>query len=101
MLKEIAYKEIITGDPKMKNVLTSYIGKRKLTMRILLHRFKRLINAFSKKVKNHDLAVALYFMYYNFMRIHKTLRVTLTMTAGVTNKLWYIINLERLLEYSL
>jgi len=67
-------------------------------MRMNMRRFTRLTNAFSKKVENHAHAIALHFMYYNFVRIHKTLRVTPAMAAGITKKLWEIEDLALLLE---
>lgn len=94
------HKEIITGNPKRKHISTSYIERQNLTLRMSLRRFTRLTNAFSKKVENHAHAVALHFMYYNFVRIHKTLRVTPAMAAGITSKLWSIEDLARLLENS-
>ncbi len=63
-----------------------------------MRRFTRLTNAFSKKVENHALAVALFTTYYNFVRIHKTLRVTPAMAAGVTNKLWDVSDIVKVLE---
>lgn len=93
-----ALKTPITGRPKMKHVSTSYVERQNLTMRMSMRRFTRLTNAFSKKVANHAHAVALHFMYYNFVRIHKTLRVTPAMAAGITKKLWDVEDLARLLE---
>lgn len=66
-------------------------------MRMSMRRFTQLTNAFSKKIKNHMHAIALHFMYYNFVRIVKTLRVTPALTAGVTNKMWSISDLVALL----
>lgn len=83
-----ARKERVRGNPDPKHVSTSYVERQNLTMRMHMRRFTRLTNAFSKKVENHAHAVAIHFMYYNFARIHKTLRVTPAMAAGVTNKLW-------------
>lgn len=91
-------KTPITGNPKLKNVSTSYVERQNLTMRMNMRRFTRLTNAFSKKVSNHAHAIALHFMYYNFVRIHKTLRVTPAMAAGITKKLWEIQDLALLLE---
>lgn len=76
------------GSPKSKDISTSYVERQNLTMRMSMRRFTRLTNAFSKKYENHCHALALYFMYYNFIRIHKSLRVTPAMAAGLTNKLW-------------
>ena len=85
-----ARKTRIEGDPDPKHVSTSFAERQNLTMRMQMRRFTRLTNAFSKKVENHAHAVALHFMYYNFVRIHKTLRVTPAMAAGVTDRLWEI-----------
>ncbi len=93
-----ACKTVVTGDPKAKHISTSYVERQNLTMRMSLRRFTRLTNAFSKKIENHAHAVALHFMYYNFVRIHKTLRVTPAMAAGISKKLWSIEDLARLLE---
>jgi IS1 family transposase len=78
---------IVTGDPDGEKISTSYVERQNLTMRISMRRFTRLTNAFSKKVENHVHAIAIYFMHYNFSRIHQTLRVTPAMAAGVTDKL--------------
>ena len=91
-------KTPIMGNPKIKDVSTSYVERQNLTMRMGIRRFTRLTNAFSKKVENHAHAVALHFMYYNYVRIHKSLRVTPAMAAGLTTKLWSIEDLARLLE---
>lgn len=92
------HKEVIMGNPKLKHISTSHIERQNLTMRMSLRRFTRLTNAFSRKVENHAHAIALHFMYYNFVRIHKTLRVTPAMAAGITKKLWSIQDLALLLE---
>lgn len=83
-----AKKIKITGNPVKKDVSTSYVERQNLTMRMSMRRFTRLTNGFSKKVENHAHAVALHFMYYNFGRIHKTLRVTPAMEAGVSDHVW-------------
>ena len=93
-----AFKQVVTGDPKAKHISTSYVERSNLTMRMNIKRFARLTLAFSKKVVNHAHAVALHFMYYNFVRIHKTLRVTPAMAAGISKKLWSIEDLAKLLE---
>src|SRR4051794_18008956 len=83
-----ARKETIEGNPDPAHVSTSYAERQNLTMRMHMRRFTRLTNAFSKRVENHFYALAIYFVFYNFVRIHKTLRVTPAMAAGVTDKLW-------------
>lgn len=83
-----AIKETIQGKPDPVHISTSYVERQNLTMRMSMRRFTRLTNGFSKKVENHAYALSLYFMFYNFVRIHKTLKVTPAMEAGVTEKLW-------------
>lgn len=89
--------KVISGHPKFAHVSTSYIERQNLTMRMGMRRFTRLTNGFSKKVENHAHAIALHYMYYNFCRIHKTLRYTPAMAAGVTSKLWAIEDIINLL----
>ena len=84
------------GDPK--HISTSYVERSNLTMRMSMRRFTRLTNAFSKKVENHAATVALYFMYYNFVRVHQTLRVTPAMEAGVTDHVWTVEEIVALLD---
>lgn len=91
-------REIVTGDPDPKHISTSYVERQNLTMRMSMRRFTRLTNAFSKKAENHIAAVALYFMYYNFGRVHQTLRVTPAMEAGVANHVWSIEEIVGLLD---
>ena len=79
---------VITGNPNRKHISTSYAERQNLTMRMSMRRFTRLTNGFSKKVENLAHAVSLYFMYYNFARIHQTLRVTPAMEAGVSDHVW-------------
>ena len=86
------------GNPDIAHVSTSYVERQNLTMRMHMRCFTRLTNAFSKKVENHAHAVALHMMYYNFVRIHKTLRVTPAMAAGVTDRLWEIADIAKLVE---
>ncbi len=88
----------ITGRPERRHVSTSYVERQNLTMRMHMRRFTRLTNGFSKKVENHIAAVSLHFMYYNFVRIHTTLKVTPAMAAGVTDRLWEVEDIVRLLE---
>jgi len=92
-----AHKEAISGDPDMDHVSTSYVERQNLTMRMSIRRFTRLTNAFSKRVENHMHAVALHYMHYNFVRIHKSLRMTPAMAAGVTEHLWEIEDIVALL----
>jgi hypothetical protein len=85
--------------PDMNLVSTSYVERQNLTMRMSMRRFTRLTNGFSKKVENHMHAIALHFMYYNFARIHKTLRCSPpAMAAGVSNTLWSIEDIVALLD---
>ena len=93
-----ARKDDIKGNPDPKHISTSYIERQNLTMRMSMRRFTRLTNAFSKKVENHSCAVALHYMHYNFCRIHKSLRVTPAMEAGVTDHIWSIEEVAGLLE---
>jgi IS1 family transposase len=88
----------ITGKPDAKHVSTSYVERQNLTMRMHMRRFTRLTNGFSKKIENHVAAISLHFMYYNFVRIHQTLRITPAMAAGVTDRVWEIADIVRLLE---
>jgi IS1 family transposase len=80
----------IKGNPAYEDVSTSCAERQNLTMRMGMRRFTRLTNAFSKKVENHEAAVALHFMYYNFCRVHQSLRVTPAMAAGVADHVWEI-----------
>lgn len=89
-------KEIVTGRPDKKHISTSHVERQNLTMRMCMRRFTRLTNGFSKKIENHSYAIALHFMYYNFVRIHKTLQVTPAMEAGITKHLWSIEDLAKL-----
>jgi hypothetical protein len=82
-----AIKTPIEGQPDPKHISTSYVERSNLTMRMSMRRFTRLTNAFSKKVENHVHALSLYFVSYNFMRIHKSLRVSPAMAAGIATTL--------------
>jgi len=93
-------REIIDGNPDPNHISTSYIERANLTMRMGMRRFTRLTNAFSKKIENHAAAVALHMMHYNFVRIHQTLRITPAMAAGVTDRVWEIVDIVALLEAS-
>jgi IS1 family transposase len=81
-------KEVMAGNPETGHISTSYAERQNLTMRMSMRRFTRLTNAFSKKVENLAHAASLHFMFYNFGRIHKTLRLTPAMEAGVTDHVW-------------
>lgn len=93
-----AEKHRITGQPAVEHISTSYVERQNLTMRMGMRRFTRLTNAFSKKVENLAAAVALHFMYYNFGRIHRTLRVTPAMEAGVSDHVWTLEEIAKLVN---
>ncbi len=88
----------VTGNPDRRHISTSYAERQNLSMRMHMRRFTRLTNAFSKKIENHQHALALYFMYYNFCRIHQTLRVTPAMEAKVADRVWDIRDIVNLLH---
>ena len=90
-------KYAVTGCPDEKHVSTSYVERANLTIRMSLRRFTRLTNAFSKKLENHTAALGLFHAHYNLCRIHKSLRVTPAMAAGVTTRVWEIADLVALL----
>ncbi len=91
-------KKRIIGKPVAEQVSTSYVERQNLTMRMHMRRFTRLTNAFSKKMENHCYAIALHFVYYNFGKIHKTLRVTPAMEAGLTKDVMSIEEIVRLAD---
>jgi IS1 family transposase len=93
-----ARRGCVIGNPDPKHISTSYAERANLTMRMHMRRFTRLTNAFSKKVENHACAVALHAMYYNFVRLHQTLKVTPAMAARVTDRLWEMGDLVEMLE---
>jgi IS1 family transposase len=93
-----AEKHRIEGNPDPRHVSTSYAERSNLTIRMHNRRFTRLTNAFSKKIENHAHSVALMMTYYNFVRIHKTLRVTPAMAAGVTDRLWEVSDIVALMD---
>jgi IS1 family transposase len=93
-----AIKTPIQGNPDMAHVSTSYAERNNLNVRMHSRRMTRLTNAFSKKMENHAHAMALHFFYYNFVRIHKTLKTTPAMAAGVTDRLWEIGDMVNVLE---
>ncbi len=88
---------VVAGNPDPKHISTSYVERQNLTMRMSMRRFTRLTNAFSKKIENHEAAIALHFMHYNYCRVHKTLRVTPAMEAGLSNHVWTVEELVGLL----
>jgi IS1 family transposase len=93
-----ARKDKITGNPDPKHISTSYVERQNLTMRMHMRRFTRLTNAFSKKIENHASAVALHVTFYNFVRIHKTLKVAPAMAAGVADRLWSMEDIVALVD---
>ena len=88
----------VIGNPDPKHISTSYAERQNLTMRMSMRRFTRLTNGFSKKVDNHEHMLAIYFLYYNFCRVHQTLRITPAMEAGIANHIWSIEDMVKLLE---
>jgi len=90
--------DVVTGDPDPKHISTSYVERQNLTMRMHIRRFTRLTNAFSKKAENHAYAVAIHFMWYNFAKIHQTLRITPAMAVGVTDHVWDAEDIIALLD---
>jgi len=88
---------VLAGNPEPKHISTSYVERQNLSMRMGMRRFTRLTNGFSKKFENHAHQVALYFMHYNYCRVHSTLRVTPAMEAGLTDHIWTLAELCALL----
>lgn len=86
-------KRVVCGNPDKDRISTSYVERQNLTMRMSMRRLTRLTNGFSKKWENLNYALALYFAYYNFCRIHKTLRITPAMAAGISKRVWEIKDL--------
>ena len=93
-----ARKIPVAGNPDPKHVSTSYVERQNLSIRMGNRRMTRLTNAFSKNAENHAHMMAIYFMHYNFVRIHQTLRITPAMAAGVTSKLWEMSDMVKVLE---
>jgi hypothetical protein len=93
-----AIKTTIQGNPDMAHVSTSDAERNNLNVRMHSRRMTRLTDTFSKKMENHAHAMSLHFFYYNFVRIHKTLKTTPAMAAGVTNRLWEISDMVAVLE---
>jgi IS1 family transposase len=88
---------VVSGKPQSAHVSTSFIERQNLTMRMSMRRFTRLTNGFSKKVQNHEHALAIHYLFYNFARIHQTLRVSPAMEAGVSDHLWEMSEIVALL----
>jgi IS1 family transposase len=93
-----ADKRKISGNPDVDEVSTSHVERQNLTMRMSMRRFTRLTNGFSKKIENLQHAVALHFMFYNFGRVHKTLRVTPAMQAGISDHVWTLEEIAGLVK---
>lgn len=91
-------KQRVEGSPDPRHVSTSHVERQNLTMRMHMRRFTRLTNAFSKKFENHMHMVALYTVWYNFIRIHKKLRVTPAMEAGLSDSVWDMDDLVQIME---
>ncbi len=91
-------KTKINGNPDISSVSTTYVERQNLNMHMELRRFTCPTNAFSKKIENHCHALALYFVFYNFVRIHKSLKVTPAMAAGVTDELWEMADLVKMVD---
>jgi IS1 family transposase len=93
-----AIKGAVTGNPDEAHISTSHVERQNLTMRMHMRRFTRLTNGFSKKIENHAHAVALHYMFYNFAKIHKTLRVTPAMQAGISDHVWSLEEIAKLAD---
>jgi hypothetical protein len=93
-----AHKRVIAGAPNPQHISTSFAERQNLTMRMHMRRFTRLTNGFSKKLENHAYAVALHQMFYNFVRVHQTLKVSPAMAAGVTDKLWDVSDIVAVVD---
>jgi IS1 family transposase len=91
-------QEIVSGNPNPRHISTSYVERQNLTMRMHMRRFTRLTNAFSKKFENHVHMVALYTVFYNWTKIHKTLRTTPAMAAGLTERVWDMADVVAMIE---
>jgi IS1 family transposase len=93
-----ANKEEICGTPDFRSISTSHVERQNLSMRMGMRRFTRLTNAHSKKLENHAHAIALYFMHYNYCKIHSTLRITPAMAAGLSKTVWEVEDLLKLID---
>jgi IS1 family transposase len=93
-----ARKAVVSGTPDHRHISTSHTERQNLTMRMQMRRFTRLTNAFSKKIENHEAAIALHYMHYNFARVHQTLRCTPAMEAGISDHVWSLEEIVSLLK---
>ncbi len=93
-----AMKQVIEGNPDPKHISTSYAERNNLSIRMGMRRYTRLTNGFSKKLDNHCAALAIYFSYYNFVKIHGSLRMSPAMAAGVTDRLWEMSDLLKIVD---
>ncbi len=93
-----ADRQVVHGDPDPDHISTSYVERQNLSMRMGIRRFTRLTNAFSKKLENHIHALSIYFMHYNFVRIHQTIRCSPAMEAGVTDRLWSLEDMVAMVD---
>lgn len=91
----------VIGNPDSDHISTSYVERQNLTMRMSMRRFTRLTNGFSKKLESHVHMVAIYSVWYNFVRQHKTLRMSPPMAAGISDKLWSVADLAEMIDASL
>jgi IS1 family transposase len=91
-------KQVIEGLPDFDHISTSHVERHNLTMRMQMRRFTRLTNAFSKKLENHYHALSLYFVFYNFVKLHKTHRMTPAMAAGIADRLWSMDDIVSLVD---
>jgi hypothetical protein len=90
--------EVIQGNPDPKHISTSYVERLNWSVRTSCRRYTRLSNGFSRKLRNHEAAVALNYFAYNFVRIHRTLRMSPAMAAGVADRLWDVSDIVAILE---
>lgn len=90
--------EDVCGSPDISHVSTSFIERQNLTVRMSNRRFTRLTNGFSKKIENHQHSVALHYFHYNFIRVHQTIKTTPAVQAGLTNKIWTMVDFVKMLE---
>ena len=93
-----ADKKVIQGKPDLEKISTSYVERQNLTMRMGIKRYSRKTNAFSKKFESHCLATSLHFLYYNFVRVHKSLGTTPAVASGLTNKEWQLQDITKMVK---